>query len=119
MSETHPYFIAKAREVLRKAEGNPDNCAALAAWAEDARKINDCDRGVIVAEDGEIVAATRYQRGLPSATYVEPDDAMRYGLFGCELGLALGQLKRATGKELIHVKMSQVCLGASQFIERD
>lgn len=111
---THPYFTKQARARLRQAGGDPTRSDALAAWAEQARQINDPDRGVIVAETGELVAQTRYYR--EEGTYVAREDAARYGLDVNEVGLAIEALARITGQRLVHVKMSEVCTGASQFI---
>lgn len=55
---THPYFVAKAREIFARAGGDPEKSSALAAWAEDARARMDSKHGVLVAEDGTLVART-------------------------------------------------------------
>lgn len=116
----HPYFTTKARELFAKAGADPDHASALAAWAEQAGSTGDPDVGVIVAQDGELVAATRYHRGGPAdaaATYVVQADTRRYNLTVNEVGLAIGQLRRITGKRLIHVKQSEVCRGAAKFVK--
>ncbi len=117
---THPYFIAKAREVFSRAGGDPAKAGALAEWAEDAKQIGDPKRGVIVAEDGTIIAATRYQPHAvgyqAGATYVEKADAKRLGLFGDEVGLAVGQLPRLVGQRVIHVTMAEVTRGAGAHV---
>lgn len=101
---TPEYFTAMAREVFSRAGGDPDKAGPLAEWAEEAKKIGDPKRGVIVAEDGQLVAATRYvtDPGI-SAWYVAKEDADRLGLFGNEVGLATAQLHRILGKRVIHV----------------
>ena len=110
---THPYFIAKARDVFSRAGGDPDKAAALAGWAEEAKRIGDPKRGVIVAEDGELVAATRYVADVGiGASYVVKEDADRLGLFGNEVGLATAQLHRILGQRVIHVTMAEVTRGA-------
>lgn len=116
---THPYFVDKARARLAEAGGDPDNAGPLAAWAEEAKRINDARRGVIVAEDGELIAGTRYHPSTPSqpgASYVDREDSARYHLSGNETGLAVAQLSRITGKRLIHVTMPEVCRGAGKFV---
>lgn len=113
-----PYFIAKAREYMHKAGGDPDLAGPLADWARAARAINDTNRGVIVAEDGTIVAQTRRMGYPAAASYVTQEDAQRYGLHAEEVGLAMGELRRITGQRLVHVTMSDVCCGASKFIKR-
>lgn len=117
---THPYFTAKAREVFSRAGGDPDKAGPLAEWAEEAKRIGDPKRGVIVAEDGTIIAATRYQPHAvgyqAGATYVERADAARLGLFGDEAGLATAQLHRILGQRVIHVTMAEVTRGAGAHV---
>ena len=36
MTAPHPYFVAKARDVLRAAGGDPESAGPLAEWAEQA-----------------------------------------------------------------------------------
>lgn len=108
---THPYFADKAREAFRTAGGDPDHADALAQWAEDAHDIGDPDRGVLVAEDGTLLANTRYSRGRVGATYVEDDDLTKHDLAHREVGMALHALQRQTGQRVMHVKMSSVCRG--------
>lgn len=106
---TDSYFVAKAREVFARAGGDPANAGALAEWAEEAKQIGDPKRGVIVAEDGELVAATHYVADVGiGASYVVKDDAARLGLFGDEVGLAAAQISRTLGKRVIHVTMPEV-----------
>lgn len=108
-----PYFVAKAREVFSRAGGDPANAGALAEWAEEAKQIGDPKRGVIVAEDGELVATTHYVADVGiGASYVVKDDAARLGLFGDEVGLAAAQISRTLGKRVIHVTMPEVTRGA-------
>ena len=110
---THPYFTAKAQDAFSRAGGDPDKAGPLAEWAEQAKRIGDPKRGVIVAEDGQLVAATRYvtDPGI-SAWYVAKEDADRLQLFGNEIGLATAQLHRILGKRVIHVTMPEVTRGA-------
>lgn len=110
---TDSYFVAKAREVFARAGGDPANAGALAEWAEEAKKIGDAKRGVIVAEDGQIIAATRYvaEPGI-GASYVIKADSDRLGLFGNEVGLALGQIRQQVSQRVIHVTMPEVTRGA-------
>lgn len=116
---THPYFVEQARARMHRAGGDPGHSAALAEWAEAAHAENDSRRGVVVAEDGELIAETIRvvdERTGASATYVVTEDAERWQLRPTEVGLALGALRRATGKRLIHVRMSEVCTGSAAFI---
>lgn len=114
---THPYFVAKAREVFSRAGGDADKAGPLAEWAEEAKQIGDPGRGVIVAEDGQLVAATRHVAGIGiGASYVVKEDAERLGLFGNEVGLATAQLHRILGKRVIHVTMPEVTRGAGAHV---
>lgn len=109
------YFDAKAREAFANAGGDPDLTGPLAAWAESARNRDDV-HGVIVAEDGTIVAETvRQGRREVHAVYVSDPDR-KLGLFGNEVGLALGQISRKIGKRVIHLTRSQLTTGAGQFV---
>jgi hypothetical protein len=119
MLMTHGYFTDKARAVIGRAGGDPDTAGALAEWAEEAKRIGDPRRGVIVAEDGSLVAATRYYRehsDRAGASYVEKADARRWGLHVEETGMAIGELHRITGKQLIHVTMPEMCRGAGRSV---
>lgn len=116
---THQYFIAKARARFYELGGDPDNSGPLAEWAEEAKRLDDPARGVIVAEDGELIAQTRYHHGgagRPGAVYVTEADAQRWGLHATECDLAKGQLAALTGKRVVHVTMPEVCHGAGQFV---
>lgn len=59
---TYGYFTERARAVFARESGDPDSTADLAAWAEQARDRTDV-HGVIVAQDGTVVAETVRQRG--------------------------------------------------------
>lgn len=114
---TESYFVAKAREVFSRAGGDPAKAGALAEWAEEAKKIGDPKRGVIVAEDGSLVAATRYVADIGiGASYVVKEDADRLGLFGNEVGLATAQIGRKLGQRVIHVTMAEVTRGAGAHV---
>lgn len=116
---THSYFVAKARARLAAAGGDPDNAGPLAEWAESAKSIGDARRGVIVADNGELIAETLYHRGgpgRPNASYVVEADAKRWGLHADETELATGELQRITGRRLVHVTMSEVCRGAGKHV---
>jgi len=73
---------------------------------------NDTRLGVIVTETGVIVAHTHRRDGDVKADYVThttiPDTQ------DLEVGLALGICRRVTGQACIHVKFSDVCLGAGR-----
>lgn len=111
---THPYFIAKAQALFIAKAGNPDNAGLLATWAEQAKANPTPGRGVIVTEDGELIAETRYHRRA-GATYVVDADTKRWGLWANEVGMAMGILSKVTGKRVIHVREWEVTSGASPF----
>ncbi len=102
-----------AQSVFSRAGGDPDKAGPLAEWAEEAKRVGDPKRGVIVSEDGELVAATRYVADVGiGASYVVDEDAKRLGLFGTEVGLASGQIAKQLGRRVIHVTMPEVTRGA-------
>lgn len=109
------YFTSKARDVFARAEGDPDQADRLAVWAQDAKQQGDMRRGVIVAEDGELIAGTRMYTGAggggPIVWYVDAEDAHRYGLTATEVGLATSALHRILGRRVIHVAAREICTG--------
>jgi hypothetical protein len=112
------YFEDKARAVFERAGGEPGRAGSLAAWARTVHPTRDHRLGVIVAEDGAILAQTRRSKPGPdgvSAAYVTDvyDDADRATL-GSEAGLALGQFRRRAGMQVIQVTYSDVCTGAGR-----
>lgn len=111
------YFTAKAREFMHKAGGDPDLAGPLAEWAQEARRINNTGRGVLVAEDGTIVAQTHLTEGFVRAWYVSAEDSRRYGLSREEVGLARHDLGAIVGQRLVHATMSDVCLGAGKHVK--
>jgi hypothetical protein len=111
--EVHPYFTDKARDVFTKAGGDPDVTGPLARWAQDHKGKRGV--GVIVAEDGTLVAETRHvdaTDSTPGATYVTRQDASRLGMVWHEVDLAMAELQHRTGRRHIHVKVSEVTQGA-------
>ena len=112
---THPYFVAKARHVLRQAGADPRIAAGLAQWAEKAREAGNVSAGVVVTRRGDVVAETRYIPSLPEggATYVtgvmSPD---LEGVMDIEVGLAMARMRTL---DVIHVRYSQLCQGPPPF----
>jgi hypothetical protein len=103
----HPYYTAKARACLAKHGVALDNVDQLAAWAQDHRD-DTAVHGVIVGVDGEIMATTVHQE---NAIYVDDEGIKRWGLLPHELGFALGQIKRAAGRDVVHIRRSELCTG--------
>ena len=132
MSEVQPYFLDNAREVLRHAGGDPDKAGPLAEWAQDQREtmpqpdgggVEQIERsrhhGVIVAEDGQIVAHTWIptdRLGRATSWHVRKEDLERHGVTAdrTAVDLAQGALVQAIGQQVIHVTMSEVCFGAGK-----
>jgi hypothetical protein len=111
------YFTDKARDMFSRAGGDPDLSGELADWAE-ANAGGDSRLGVIVSEDGRILAETRHVPAIastPGATYVTAvtdvicADTER--VVDREVGLALAALRRITGGGTIHVTYWDVCRG--------
>jgi hypothetical protein len=113
---TTDYFDRKAREVLTRAggTGNPDAFGPLATWARHAALVaRDPLRGVIVGQDGTVLAQTRHVPATiatPGTTYVRTCYADP-SLAGLEVGLVCASLRRLTGQGVIHVRYSEVCTG--------
>ena len=123
MSEVHGYFVDKARAVFTRAGGNPDLSGTLAEWAQVAHGIGNSRRGVIVAEDGTLLAETAHTPATassPGATYVTrvlvdiPRLDERW-VANSAIDLAIGTLQRVTGQGVCHVKYGDVCQGAGCF----
>ncbi len=128
MNTVHPYFVTKARAWMISAGGDPAKAGELARWAQiawyAARTATGAPdhthgfryRGVIIAEDGTLLAETRRcgrSRGL-QADYVDLGDLKR--LTGTDGGphvvdMALGRIRRAVGQPVAHVRFSEVCEG--------
>lgn len=118
------YFEAQAADVFGQAGGDPANSRPLATWAEDARVNRDWRRlGVIVAQDGTLIAETIRLNVLVgvSVTYVtdvlvdlpDPGD-----VDGTILDLACGAIRQQIAMPIIHVPAWQVCSGRSRGIVR-
>lgn len=106
------YFQAKAAKAFAAAGGDPANAERLGEWAE-AHRNDDSVHGVIVAEDGEIVAATWRDRAEGSgAVYVDQAGVKRWSLSGNEVGLATARITRLSGRRCVHIARSVVCFGA-------
>lgn len=127
---THPYFVAKARTVFHRAGGNPDNSGALATWAEEARSKADSKHGVLVAEDGTLVAHTIWATSnIGPAYYIEDllvdlgEDVRReVGLTpsrtgGYRVATAMGTLRRAMRQPIIEVRYWEACTGSGAHVE--
>ena len=111
MTAPHPYFVAKARDVLRAAGGDPEAAGPLAEWAEQAHAVGDARVGVLVAEDGQIVGDIGY--GESGAWYVTGETMARHGLdaMPMEVGMARGRIARLVGQRLVEVNYNEVCRG--------
>lgn len=105
------YHLAKAREVMRRAGGNPDLAGPLAEWAKKIAAAGDNRAGAIVAEDGTILAESRRARGDVGAYYVTADHIGAGKYVGSEEGLAHASLQRDTGMQAIQVSYNDVCRG--------
>jgi hypothetical protein len=108
------YFHDKAKAAFTAAGGNADLAAELADWAEQNVR-NDSYLGVIVGEDGAILAETMHypQVGATYVIGVEDYEHHAHVALNREVGLALNALLRATGKGAVHIRHWQVCRGAS------
>lgn len=107
------YCTDRARDVYSRAGGNPDNAGPLAQWAESVIGTDAFRLGVILAEDGTILAHTRREGHPVAATYVTSVTDPAYAeVVKLEASLAVGGLRRLTGQGVICVTYSDVCKGA-------
>lgn len=111
---THPYFVAWARDWMRRVGGDPACAGELARWAEIARLAGMRGRGVIVAADGTLLAETWQSRGRLTCRYVDTADLAR--LTGTTwypnvLDMAMGAIRRAVGQGVAHASYWDVCTG--------
>lgn len=118
----HPYFVAKAAQWMRRAGGRAEDAEDLARWAQIAWHADRLGmagarlRGVVIAEDGTLLAETRRSRepgrGV-SAVCVVPEDLKR--LTGAAVpnvvDMAMSAIGRAVGRPVRHVRFSEVCQG--------
>ena len=118
MSST--YFEAQARDVFMAAGGDPANSRPLATWAEDARANRDWRRlGVVVAQDGRLIAETIRLNVLAGVSVVYVTDVLvgvpdPADIDGTILDLACGAIRQQIGQPVIHVPAWQVCTGAAR-----
>lgn len=111
----HPYFIDKARRWMCHVGGRPQDAMALAAWAQEAHDLGDRRRGVIVAQDGTLVAHTHEAVHLGVySVLVDSDDlvALTGRAEPAGLGLALDAIRHATGQPVGYASYRDMCQGA-------
>ncbi|WP_345750137.1 hypothetical protein [Microbacterium rhizophilus] len=107
------YYSDIAARVFQDAGGDPVHSTALATWAETAR-----DRGrsgVIVGQDGTILAETTRVRGRVSADYVTEQGTKRWGLRSNVRDLAVGAISRQAGQPAIWISTADLTRGAGAF----
>lgn len=110
------YFTAKATEALKSHGMGDADVHALAEWAEKAKAEAAEDeaarlRGVVIAEDGSIVAETIRKTSTwtkPGATYIRPGAPIAGGVVA---DLALGEIRRKTGQQVAVITFHDVCEG--------
>jgi hypothetical protein len=113
----HPYYVDKARAVIARAGGPDDTATAmpLARWAPRAALTRDPTIGVIVAEDGELVAETRHMTvNGAGAHYMTKSDARRLGIGERQAGMAMAEYTARTGRRVILVTVCEVTTGAGR-----
>ena len=109
---THPYYRTLARKALTRAGAPHADPTALAQWAEE--HADQPKTGVVVNEDGEIVAQSIMQGRDVKVRYVDKimDPTIDpNGILDRELGLAMGGIHRETGRPVIHLAQWEVCRG--------
>ena len=109
---THPYYRTLARKALTHAGAPKANPTALAQWAEE--HADQPKTGIVVNEDGEIVAQSVTQGRDVKVRYVDKimDPTINpKGIIDTELGLAMSGIRRETGRPVIHLAQWEVCRG--------
>lgn len=98
---------ARAREAFRQAGGDPEHADELAAWAISLTE-KTAGRGVLITQDGRIVAHTQTASGQgPQPRYITEDDRQRLGLDVSEVGIVSARLQAEYGPT-VHVADWQV-----------
>lgn len=98
---------AAARRILTNAGAPAAPTGPLSEWVLQAREAQDMRAGVLVGEDGTVLARTRLQGSgdLAKAWYVDDDASPVHKL---EMGLARGRLSKTRGHGVIHIKTADV-----------
>lgn len=118
--ETSPagYFVDRARVVLARASASPDaDPAELARWAEDAKGRNQRTGGVLVTQDGRIVAEWHQRRATatdPGGAWVAPEDMRRIvggASWVTALDFAQVQIGRGLGEPVAALRASELTSG--------
>lgn len=109
----HPYFIDRARNLFAAAGGNAAAAMPLAAWAEANRHTELA--GVIVSEDGTILAETVTSALDPAVTVLtraSQEAWIRHqpGVVS-EVGAAMSAMRRHLGIGVIHLTRSALTRG--------
>lgn len=113
------FFEMKARAVFAESGGDPECADALARWGQDVadHRADEIQRlGVLVAQDGTLLAETMRHRGPELSTvYVATmlDESLDpLGVEGTVMDMARAECVRQTGQAVIHVPAWQVVRGA-------
>lgn len=116
MSEIHPYFTDKAREAFRRAGGDPDVSAEIAAWAQDARQRGAERDGIIVDQQGTIHAITRHTTSTTGAGARYIREAVSPAVMeqiGTVVDMGMAAMHRQAGP-VIHLGYVELCTGAGR-----
>lgn len=109
---SHPYYRALARKALVHAGAPKADPSALAQWAQD--HADQPKAGVVVDEDGRIVAQSTTQGSDVKVRYVDKimDPTIDpKGILDTELGLAMSGIRHETGRPVIHLAQWEVSHG--------
>lgn len=113
----HPYYRQKARAWMRRAGARPQDAGDLARWAQNAALVGDPGRGIIVAQDGTLVAETFRCYGLIPTDYADLDAMARIigtpkSFIANQADMAVHELARAIGQPCARATYSDLCRGA-------
>ncbi|PZP30900.1 MAG: hypothetical protein DI613_09825 [Kocuria rhizophila] len=105
------YFEKRARKALTDHGMDPNHHTAVTAWAEEAHG-GDRHRGIIVDAAGQALAHTHLVHHLERSVWAVLTDTCDVAL-GCRNSIAesLDAIKAATGKDVAHIRYSDVCEG--------
>ena len=114
--------VDRARAFFERAGGDPKDAGPLAAWAIAAKELGEGKCGVLVAQDGSLIAETvwtREDRPDGSESYWISELLVDLGKEGAkEVGKqrvrdALPALRRRTGQPIVEVRYADVCQGSA------
>ncbi|WP_203643009.1 hypothetical protein [Levilactobacillus andaensis] len=104
--KVHPYYVDKARKVLKRVSVPDADPMSLAAWAQDA----DDDKIALITADGKVVGQARYVKPdntfQPILAFVDKETTQKYSLDHQRLDLGIIELSHAIDEPVVDVRRS-------------